>query len=120
MLSRLNPRGVAKNLVMIKAKRFIAEYCDGIGQDRLRWMIREGKQLREFVTEEQIAIAYGMTVEEFRGLRRQWAWVSNLVGDEDFVKVLPDWVMLEIQAHKHGKQWLDELVLWIRWLVCGG
>ncbi|GEM_PF-5852827 len=106
------PKAFAKNLVLIKARKIVQNVCEGLGRERIAWHIENNKSLVETVPPELVA--------HLRGLAAQYSWAAQAITEEDFKKMLPEWVkQLVVENGEGGEEWLAAQVKWLREIFGG-
>jgi len=102
----LSFRGFARRLIHTKAQRYVREFCDALGLQRLEWMVANRRELREFVTPE---------LQQKINLAPQHPWVADAITDQEFAAMLPSWAVEIVRRHgAEGEAWLNSAVDWLR------
>lgn len=114
----------AKNLIVLKISRFLEDFFKWIGEERLRSIIEQKRDLQDLLPEEELSRIVGilvfgspLTPAEVRDLCRQYAWAEEALSDEDFLRAWPKWAALVVQeAGEDGLAWRAAQISWLRGL----
>ena len=103
---------LGRSFVLRRFQRYVNEIIEGLGPQRIGWMIQNKKGLGAFLKPEVEA--------QYRAVAGNWGWAANVITDDDFVKALPEWAHVIVERHgQDGIVWLQEQIVWIRGFFTG-
>ncbi len=109
-LPRIDAGRLGKGFVMIQGRRRLAEVIDRLGKGNIQYLIEKDKDLSHFLSHEK--------EEEYRKSGKGYAWLGNLLTDEDFLSMIPSWATELVKGYgEKGEQWLKRQVAWLRAFV---
>ena len=111
----LNPRRVAKGMVLGEIRTTVQELVNALGHERIAWCVENRRSLA--------SIAPKTLEMEYRRKARTpgYARISQFITDEEFVSTFPGWLQDLIASYgDRGHAWLQEQVVWIRGFFTGG
>lgn len=106
---KVNAGVFAKTFVHRKAERGIQGICDRIGSANMEILIKHDKPLSLLVPPSDL--------DDLSKKARQFSWAAKLISDDEFVRMLPDWVREKVKANgEQGNLWLGKQIEWLRGL----
>ena len=109
-----------RGFVHNRARRIIAQFCDGIGPQRFERLIVTGTPLQSVMPQEVTWGEQTVTMEQAVRLASGWGWVGNAITDEEFATLLPPWLQESIAKHgEKGQVWLAGLIYTLRGILMG-
>ena len=114
MLGRLfNPQKLAHTLVETRVRRGVVDLCEGLGAQRLKWLIQQNKSLWSLLTSDQ--------QRQVMDVAPSWKWAAATLNDDDLRSMIPPWALeLVTEQGEAGERWLSDLLISIRRLFAGG
>jgi len=97
-VDRFNQTVFAQALVKAKAKRFIQEFVNKLGPEKMGSMIDQNESIEKIFTIEQL--------RQIRQLGEQNSWITNIIGPMELSLMLPQWAAdLISQKGTQGNSW---------------
>lgn len=111
-LPRIDPERFARGFSKTLAKRAIEEklypILEGVGGERIRWLIENDQALYTRFPDTLYEGAKG------------YSWMLKSFSHQDFISFLPDWLVKLCQSYgEKGKEWMNREVNGIRKLLGG-
>lgn len=92
-----DPHRMANTFVANKGKRLVVDLLKGIGQDNIRYLVLNDKDLTTYITREQLLAHRSMIRAQFKvefSPDEVWSWVP-----EEFKAI--------IEGQPNGREWAD-------------
>lgn len=103
----LQPGRFARTFVLLQARRRIQTLINGLGPERIERLITDHTSLASLIPAEKL--------QEYRVLAARNSWLANVISDEDFLQMLPPWVLTLVDNHgEPGREWLITELTWLR------
>ncbi len=107
----INAQRFSANFIKAQARRQLEDklwpLLDGVGEERIRWLIENDQTLYTRLPSTLYEGAKG------------YSWALNAFSRDDFIGMLPDWLVKLCQSNEQSTTWLDREVDGIRKLLGG-
>jgi hypothetical protein len=108
----LQPGKFARGFIKLQARRRIQALVTGLGPERIERLIIDKTPLSSLLPPDKL--------QEYRALAARNSWLADVISDEEFLQMLPPWVLDLVKKHGDpGREWLIAELTWIRALFRG-
>ena len=102
----INASALSRSFILKQARRRVGEVLEGIGQERLRFLIQNNKSLSLYLSREQEA--------QYRRQAKSYGFIAKVIGEQELWEILPEWVKgVVVEYGDQGRQWVESQVKWL-------
>lgn len=106
MLPKISVEKLRKAFVNRVAARQVRTFMEGLGPERVEWMVANRRPLESLMDDRTRLIA---------AKAPHYAWVEDLITDEEFEAMFPEWSLKLLDRHgEEARAWFLAQMAWMR------
>ena len=119
-LPQINPKKLGRGYLLRTARRgaekWVWPVLEAVGEERFRWLIDNNKPFLDRVPEDKVPQKWG----EWILIARSYQWALSLIGDRDWITLLPEWLAKLVTRDNKSWQWFMNEIRWLKSQVLEG